>query len=123
MTDVKTTPLLWHYTCRHGHDAIRGWLHPGTDGMIWLTDLDAPIRDALGLTMHLTNCDRTEYRYAVLDTSEVVPWWLARKLPDVVEPARREALETARGAMPMHWWVAATPVPVTYAPRRSTVRS
>lgn len=81
-------PTLWHYTCDHGHAGLGqgGLVLPGVDlggplrGNVWLsalswfTDLDAPIRDGLGLTMRLARCDRTRWRYRVTDRANVRPW-------------------------------------------------
>jgi hypothetical protein len=76
----------------------------------WFTDLDHPYREALGLTMSTVGiCDRTTYRYRVLDAAGVVPWLHS------AERARwpqLRALERATGAMPRHWYVAAVPVAV-----------
>lgn len=74
---------LWHFTCGHGRDGITdsGMLivnpfaaSTGVPELIWLTDLDVPIRDALGLTSNLLGCDRTAHRYRVTDTTGCVPW-------------------------------------------------
>jgi hypothetical protein len=113
---------LYHYTCQHVHEIIgeSGLLLPArelVDGdklddywpaaFVWLTDLGAPLRLALGLTMRLTTCDRIAYRYRVTDSSGVQPWLYVRR--HVPEP---EQLELAAGAKPRHWYVARAPVPV-----------
>lgn len=81
-------------------------MHPVT-GVLWLTDLDVPVRGALGLTSNLLACDRTECRYVVDDPDDTVLAWteLRRSAPrDWVE-----ALEAAPGVMPRHWWLATGP--------------
>lgn len=106
-------PVLWHYTCQHGHDAITDTLRPGLDGYVWLTDLDAPHRDALGLTSHLLRCDRTQHRYRVTDTTDVTPYTAIRA---TLRPERRNGLETS-GTLLRHWYVSTQRVPVIYDPR------
>lgn len=105
---------LYHYTCGDGHAAIgdRGYLNPGEDGFIWLTDLDAPVVEALGLTRHYIKCDRTQHRYRVVDTFECQPWMVVRGH----FPLLAKALEGTRGAMPRHWWVAVGPLEAVYDP-------
>lgn len=112
---------LWHYTCRHTYEAIgeSGLLLPACQLVdktlddywpalfVWLTDLGAPLRHALGLTSYIAKCNRIEYRYRVTDTSGVQPWVYMRR--HVSDP---EALELADGAKPRHWYVARAPVPV-----------
>jgi hypothetical protein len=121
MTPTDLIPALWHYTCAHGADGIdttrtpaaapgRRLVRPGLDGYVWATDLDHPVPDALGLTNHLTHCDRTEFRYRIDDLEAVAyfrPWLIERRTAD---PLRVEALESSPGAMPRHWFVATTPV-------------
>lgn len=108
---------LFHYCCTHSAKGIEKsrWLMPNphplmrdADPLVWLTDLDVPDRDVLGLTSHILQCDRTEYRVTVV-TGEVTHWPIfARTIPQ----AARRVLESAPGAMPMHWYVAKAPVPV-----------
>lgn len=114
---------LYHYTCAHSINGIRrtGRLEPnphpllGRLALVWLTDLDVPGTYGLGLTSHLIRCRRTEYRASV-DT-EALHW------PDLARTLRRttddrqvlagvQSLESATGALPMHWWVSLTSVPV-----------
>ena len=116
---------LYHYTCSHAAPGIieRGRVLPLSDlysgagvppwGLFaWFTDLDTPHREGLGLTSSLLACDRTAHRFEVTDTTEVERWvnvhWYY--------PWGSE-LESAPGAMPMHWWVATEPVPVKAATR------
>lgn len=113
-----TTPALWHYTCEHGDAGISreargpgaGLVRPGGDGFVWAADLDVPVRDALGLTSHLLDCDRMAHRWRIDDLSVAayfLPWVEARWS---VDPVRRDAIEGAPGALLRHWWVARVPV-------------
>lgn len=124
---------LYHYTCQHGREGIgdRGTLilpsevkkshlrnrlygpYAELDGLIWMTDLDSPVRSGLGLTRVITSCDRTEHRYRVVDQRSVVRYVAMRRS---LNPLLARLLESAPGAMPMHWWVSAEPVPVEYMP-------
>jgi hypothetical protein len=103
--------MLFHYTCAHGRQRIgrRGYLLPGLDGFLWMTDLDVPVREALGLTSKLLDCDRTQFRYAasVDEGGGVIPYLDYRHLLD---PVRREGIEAAPGVLIRHWFVAARPV-------------
>jgi hypothetical protein len=121
-------PVLWHYTCRHSARKIgpAGILYPAGQllgrslhwpgSLVWLTDLPTPNRDALGLTSHALDCDRTEHRYRATDTLSCRPYTdLRRALPD---DAWRLSLETAPGARLRHWWVSLEPVPVVLDERR-----
>lgn len=107
---------LWHFTCDDGHKQITDTLRPNR-GIVWLTDLNMPIRDALGLTSHMLGCDRAAHRYRVTDDSACVKW-VDSRLRHLIGPAREHTLEleSAPGARPMHWWVAEVPVPVVYDP-------
>lgn len=123
---VAAPPTLWHYTCEHAFSVLgmKGELVPACQlsanippaywwgRLIWMTDLAIPDREALGLTMRITKCDRTEYRYRVTDTADVLPWTrIRRQFP-------AEVLEGATpGLRPRHWYVAAVPVPVALDPR------
>jgi len=110
---------LFHYTCDDGLRAIlkdNSTLRPGSDGFLWLTDLEFPVRDALGLTSHSLNCDRTSHRFEVVlpgwDKTPpwpVVPWMELRRM--VAFAPLAAMLEAAPGAMPRHWWVASRPLP------------
>jgi hypothetical protein len=133
--------MIWyHYTCSHGHAGITKTgrvlstvdlvAQAGTVAtmsaevrrtaeLIWLTDLAEPIRDALGLTSEAIACDRTRYRWRVVDYKPVRYVAMRRDLPR----ALRDSLESAHGALPMHWWVAYTPVPVVYDPIETVVGS
>ena len=120
-----TIPQLFHYTCEHGQTAILldgEVLRPGNDGFVWLTDLDYPFRDALGLTSNTLRCDRTKYRFDVdmveLDPNDVIPWWVLRR---EVDPLAVRQLESARGAMPMHWWLVVEPVKAHFAPGKGRI--
>jgi hypothetical protein len=108
---------LYHYTCRHSHGEITDSLRPFgayvPGGLVWLTDLDVPMRDALGLTSVTLSCDRTAYRYRVTDEASCVRWVDYRSKVDRVIV---RGLEEAHGAMPMHWWVSEQRVPVAFDP-------
>jgi hypothetical protein len=125
--------VLYHYTCEHGRAALGeagtllppGQFQPGhasrlpeymreTSWFIWCTDLDFPFRAALGLSRVALVCDRTRYRYRVAgDISGVARW---TELRETCHPRMVAELESAHGAMPMHWWVACTPLRAHYAP-------
>lgn len=113
-----TPPPLFHYTCRdHGFAGIgtSGFVippalrHPDrdVDPLAWFTDLTRPNRDALGLTMHTTTCDRTTYRYRVTDTAQISRWTDVRRSHPLAA-----LLEGVPGARPAHWFVAVDSVPV-----------
>lgn len=114
---------LWHYTCTHGHAGISqdgGLIKPGrllsiapeASPFIWLTDLDTPAAEPLGLTRIITPCDRTAHRWRA-DDPVALPWVKLRRWM----PQRYvQGLECARGAMPMHWWVMLEPIQATYVP-------
>lgn len=113
--------LLYHYTCAHGLEGIgtegTGVLMPH-QGLVWLTDLEAPFREALGLTSYTLSCDRTAHRFRAVDgLHAVMPWVQFRR--EAVPPDRRAwaaALEAAPGAMPRHWWVCALPLLAVFDP-------
>jgi len=108
---------LYHYTCQDRAELIDRdlTLKPGPDGVLWLTDLEHPYREALGLTSHSLSCDRTECGYVVdvpdqpglQQAAGVLTWrWIRSK----VDPALREGLESAPGVLPLHWWVSTVPL-------------
>lgn len=125
-------PEFFHYTCDHGLESLgdEGKLLPGAAfiaarvydrmpawqqtlaDLIWLTDLDYPMRDALGLTSVRLACDRTRHRYRVVGYVPMRYTATRRDLPKRL----RDEVESASGALPRHWWVAHTPVPVVYDP-------
>lgn len=111
--------VLYHLTCaEHGHPGILGTgvLRPGSDGLVWMTDLDTPIRDALGLVRPGVTCDKGAVRYRVDDTTHAVPWLAFRKdLPREVVAL----LEAVPGAMPRHWFVSWVPMEAKYDPVQS----
>ena len=106
---------IYHYTCEDSRQIIgeEGTLIPSRlTGVLWLTDLDAPIRSGLGLTSTSLDCDRTQHRYRVLvdeglslHDAGIYPWRDVRKGFD---PAHVASLE-ACGALPMHWYVSDQP--------------
>ena len=99
---------FYHYSCRHGAVGIRGtgWVRPNSHPLlchelVWLTDMAQPAMNALGLTSHTIDCDRTAYRVTVQTDNAV--WWpiWARRL----DLETRRKFDTAYGAMPARWWV------------------
>lgn len=122
------TGTLWHYSCSHRAKEIiqDGFVRPaaamsptvaalGEVGMFaWFTDLEIPNAPALGLDGRLiTRCDRTEFRFRVTDSADVVPWVAVRRQHAWLA----SELERHDRALPMHWYVATVPVPVEHAPR------
>ncbi len=119
------SPTLYHYTCDHGREGLGDTGHVRVNpesiwGYAWFTDLEVPYREGLGLTSGILTCDRTAHRFRVTCADDIRPW---------VE-VRREWLKQPLGwgvllylescdAMPMHWWVSTTEVPVEYDPIES----
>jgi hypothetical protein len=110
---------LYHFTCAHAAPLIRqcGELRPHPQvllagvGLVWLTDLDAPNRYAIGLTSHSLPCDRMAHRFEV-DVEEPLRWVdYLREMPFEVKRAARQ-LAVAPGTRPMHWYVSAEPIEV-----------
>lgn len=121
---MTTKTPLYHYTCEHGHADIEkagGILkssallvdNPRADPLLWLTDIDWPFRDALGLTMDMISCDRTKFRYRIDNTEHIHPWLEFRKemRPEYVWP-----LELAPGVTPGNWFVTTLPTFAIYDP-------
>jgi hypothetical protein len=115
---------LYHYTCEHSMRGIRQAgtvrpnrhaLLPAVPPLIWLTDLAAPHKEALGLTGRHTQCDRTAHRLVVDtdDTDGVLHWPDAARRWHIPRPVR-DLLE-AGGALPMHWYVTTEPIDVAHA--------
>lgn len=128
---------FYHYTCEHGREAIGDtgklispvqlageaafarwpkWQR-GLADIIWMTDLDSPDRDGLGLTSNTIRCDRTVHRYRVAGYKPIRYVTFRLELPK----RARDQLEEAPGVLPMHWWMAYTPVPVVYDPAELAV--
>lgn len=104
---------LFHYCCSHSAAGIRREqvLKPHRQvvlddvPVVWLTDLDAAPRAALGLTSVTLRCDRMEF-CATVDV-DAEPWFVfARRF----SRPQRDALEASPGARPMHWFVSLHPV-------------
>jgi hypothetical protein len=102
---------LWHYTC--GHSLARMTfdaygvtiLEPNAaHGLLWVTDLETPYREALGLTSHMLQCDRTRYRLQLIEPSGVRAWTEVRR-----DYRHLWELEQAPGVMPRHWYVSTSP--------------
>lgn len=118
---------LFHYTCDDGRAGIGdvGFLRssaqlsgrtdlPDIARWIWLTDMETPDRNALGLTSQILGCDRMTHRYEVrwdYAADAAAPWTQVRRLAPAVE---RQALESAPGAKPRHWFVTRQPIEVVY---------
>ena len=107
---------LFHFTCEHGHRAIgaRGELRPQVAhpmlgcAVVWLTDDPMPDREATGLTMRLTRCDRMAYRYVVTDLRTCRPW---RDSPERDGAPVWAVADLERFGDPEHWWIASDPTP------------
>lgn len=117
MKPVTPSPL-WHFTCSHGVEGITKLrlLHPnphlllpGRPSLLWLTDLETPDRDGLGLTSERLSRDRTEYRVRV-DATYGARWWPEWARDERVPRQIRDDLETF--GRPAHWWVSPIPLPV-----------
>lgn len=109
---------LYHFTCSHATPRIRAagelfpWPQIQLDGraLVWLTDLEAPTREQVGLTSKTLRCDRMECRFEV--DCDPVRWTdYARGLPREVRRLAAD-LSATDGALPAHWWVSEVPVPV-----------
>lgn len=127
---AERPPLrLWHYTCRDAVHLIReaGVLRPGPhpwlpEPVVWATDLEpdaVPDLDlALGLRGEHTRCDRTEYRFEVIEAGAFEPWSLyARRQirAGVLDRSARELLDTTPGGFPRHWYVSTLAVRARHA--------
>jgi hypothetical protein len=115
---------LYHYTCRDmarrilADGVIRPWPImpdegprgeaiptglPDDTAVVWLTTIDRPDRQALGLTSHVLNCDRTEVRFTV-----DVPATRWEDFAAFANPRWRRRKEKRR--RPWTWWVYAAPI-------------
>jgi hypothetical protein len=126
-------PDLFHYTCTHGRRGIGKWglvlpvgmVNPGRVSLAparsrfmtewaWFTTEPVPDAEALGLTRHSLRCDRTAYRYRVVEETPglLVPWRqslahaAAAKQPDLLAELEEPPLD------PTSWWVASHPIRV-----------
>lgn len=120
---------LYHFCCGHSATAIDRslTLAPGLDwftldrrlaragepisglssapAVLWLTDMEEPDRDALGLTSHMLDCDRTEFRYTVR-TEGAIRW---ESFVSIYNP-RSDWLDMLHyGRQPDRWFVATSP--------------
>lgn len=112
---------IYYYTCRHGVEQLGTatlplpYVTPDDSGYVWMTNLEYLIPEVMGWPkFDDTGCERTE-RYRALETDvDGVMWWMdARKhLGDHIT----FPLELREGVMPVHWFVSAVPVKVTYDP-------
>lgn len=117
--------VLWHYTDeKFGHPGILGTgvIQPGLDGLVWMTDLAEPNREAIGLTRVsvMVGLDRGARRYRVNEVQTSVPWLQFRSLLDRGDWADQiDELEGYPGSLPRHWFVSWKPVPAVYDPIKS----
>jgi hypothetical protein len=109
--------VLYHYTCDHGRAGIQrdGWIRPGADGLVWLTDIgpdrrNERMRKSLGLTSYSLKCDRMEFVFAA-DPSDAMPYREA-VARGVIGRARHMLLTRLPHARPGNWFVATTSVEV-----------
>lgn len=108
---------LYHYTCDHGRRDIGSsnclllphmhvWLG---FKLLWLTDLDDPSRESVGLTMDRISCDRLRFRYVVDSSLDLVfcrPWLDSTERGSIESNvAYLRALEDPNFAHPEHWWI------------------
>jgi len=118
---------LFHYCCSHSAVGIRKDGHlecaetiinradPSKHAehrqgyAVWLTDMEPPAhREALGLTMHQTKCDRIKFCFEVEADWARMEWWMTfrRRHPEMRD------LEREHGVLPAHWYVGRGPIPV-----------
>lgn len=115
----KPPDILYHFTCTdHGVTGIantgiiRPWSHPllaELGPIIWMTDLPAPSREAVGLSSGFLACDRLEWCFEIT-TAAVRPllWWPEiRHFCNVSTVTDLEA-----GARPSHWWLTTVPIDI-----------
>jgi len=102
-------PVLYHFTCEHGHAGIRATrlLRPHTHPLmsslgplLWLVETPEPSRVSAGLTSSHLSCVRMAYRY-IVKTKAAVRWTAIRARA----PAEVVAILESYGK-PETWWVA-----------------
>ena len=106
---------LFHFTCAdHGYKALgKGGMlvphwHPLLRAdLLWLTTEAHPDREASGLGMTLTSCDRMAYRYVVTYLDGCVPWLWSEQRRNAPQQVVAD-LESFGD--PEHWWVSDRPV-------------
>lgn len=106
---------LLHRTCDHGKHRIEPEMvlrapNVAFHGLIWLSDLENPSPQMLGLTSFMLRCNRMEWVCEV-ETTLAVPWtdWAhENRVPLHI----RLALDGAPGAQPRRWWVSEHPLEV-----------
>lgn len=128
---------LYHYTCEHHAQnlartgrLVAGWdlaalstqialtvnpLTNLTSKLIWMTDLPDVTQETahmVGLTMELVKCDRTEYRFRVLQSPGITPFDML-KVPPFMQNALREL---RKGVACNHIFVGTRPVQVVHQP-------
>jgi len=75
----------------------------GNARVLWLTTAERPNREGLGLTSHLLDCDRLEYRYVV--ESDAAEPWVSSLVRRTAHPSGVLELESVDGVEPSSWWV------------------
>lgn len=115
---------LYHYTCAHAAPKIAkaGVLFPfphrmlpQVPAMVWLTDLDQPVRAALGLPPIQRGCNRVQFRVTV-DVEPGPngpfrwPWWARRG--NVFQKQYSAVEVNCPGSLVAHWWLALGQVPI-----------
>lgn len=122
---------IFHYTCSHHVADIErerlvrpglpwtvidtAWKNRGfgptglgaAPRIAWLTDMESPEAEALGLTMNYISCDRTEFRVTVAPHPRIESWaaFVGRYKPN---PDWLESLQRSRA--PARWFVCPFPL-------------
>jgi hypothetical protein len=109
--------MMYHFTCDHGYAAIladNGMIRPNRHPMlpqapplIWLTDLEEPSADDVGLTSALVRCNRLAHRFKIDEGQRAIPW-LSSGVCHLANPRVVEALHLL--GRPDHWWIALHPL-------------
>lgn len=110
--------IFWHFCCKHSAQGVDrdGYLRPNPQPalrgipLVWLTDLDVPDAEGLGLTNRsgLITCNRTECMY-VVETDMAESWteWVRWR---GIDRLTRDAMELY--GRPRHWFLVEGEVPV-----------
>lgn len=106
-------PRFYHFTCEHGHvditksGVLLPHVHPFAPALgplLWLTDLEDPTQESVGLTASWTKCNRLQYRY-IVQSKAVVHWF------DIRERAPKWLVADLESfGQPEHWLVVRRPV-------------
>jgi len=133
---------LWHYTCGHRAADLHkdGYLRPGLEvsppGARYLAKLN-PILNAIGhvgwvtdlddlcvynghkvgiAPPELISCDRTMFRFRVLEPRGILPWMMVAPWWGPVAEILEQAVP---GFEPVHVFIATRPVPVEFSPHHA----